>query len=374
MLLSWVLVILLFFLPLLVIPGFRLAFETPKVILAQILIELMFVIWVVKGGFGRLGKLGRIHLTLIGVLVGLSLLHLFLNPSQDYLFGNVFRLQGVILLWFLILLSIIAVAISLKNIPKWIYFISFIGIFLGSILLGQNKAGRFIGTLGEPNALAATTLFILPFVFFASKKWLFRISCLIVAVVVVLISKSGSGLIGLTIISIFILLTEAGKVSLFKASIIGLLMLGLGSLSPFLGFERLNLASAQSPFKFESRLEIWQTAFAAGLKSPIIGHGFGNITQVLNQTAKDLNNNVQYQFIDSSHNLLLDFWVQGGILGLLSILGIIILALTNLIKLEDPVRLLAFLAVLTSLMFNPMSIGVLIGFWWLSGQKTKESI
>lgn len=130
----------------------------------------------------------------------------------------------------------------------------------------------------------------------------------------------------------------------------------------------LFLPFAQNPDWFENRSLIWQTALEAGQASPIIGTGFGNIQNPIHQAALKLGNPVQYQVVDSSHNFLLDFWVQGGLVGVISILFLIGFALAGLKRQNRLVETTALLGMITAMLFNPVSVVNLLAFWWLIGQ------
>ena len=344
---AYLVVFLLFFLPLIVIPAGFSPFETPKVILAEAVIEILLFIKIFRSRKYDLKKFIHPQLIFIGILFILSLDTLFLFHSPGAFFGNVFRLQGQFLFWHLLLFSLMTKTIQLDQIPKFLYQLSLIFLFMGTLILGSYK-GRAFGTLGEPNALSATALFIFPFVWYHSQK-LIKTTSIAATLAVILLSGSRAGLVGLIIEFVFI----------FKKSVaIPAILIVLSLILPFIA----------STGWFENRAEIWQTAFFAGLKSPFIGHGFGNIQSVLRKEAVFLNNNVQYQIVDSSHNFLLDFWVQGGIVGVVSILMLVFLTLQHFIRYQKSLEITAFLGLLTAMMFNPVSVVNLIAFWWLIGQ------
>jgi O-antigen ligase len=119
---------------------------------------------------------------------------------------------------------------------------------------------------------------------------------------------------------------------------------------------------------FENRSEVWSTALSAGLQRPIYGSGFGNIEYTLKEASRLINNNIQYQYVDSSHNFILDFWVQGGLLGTVLILSTIFLTLLGLTRKKDRLLLSSFLGVLTVMGFNPVSVVTLLALWYLIGQ------
>jgi O-antigen ligase len=130
----------------------------------------------------------------------------------------------------------------------------------------------------------------------------------------------------------------------------------------------LGLPFADKTEQMENRSLIWQTALTAGLNSPILGHGFGNIQSPLYQTAKKLNNPTQYLVVDSSHNFILDFWVQGGIVAVITLATLILLSFQGLIKHRRHLEITALLGILAALLFNPLSVVNLLAFWWLIGQ------
>lgn len=349
---------LLFFLFLIVIPVGISPFETPKVILAEIAIDILLLIKIIKSGKFELKHLITPQLIFIGILFLLSLdTQLLFHPTGTF-FGNLFRLQGQFLFLHLLLFSVLSKNININKMPKFLFHFSFICLLLGTILLGVNENRRAFGTLGEPNALAATILFIFPFVWFNSKS-LLRAGSLIVAFIIVLLSGSRAGLIGFLIQTIFIALSW--KTSSEKLSRIIMICTILISLSVGLPF-------IENKGWFENRAEIWQTAFWAGLGSPFIGHGFGNIQTIIHQTAIKLNSNVRFAIVDSSHNFLLDYWIQGGFVGVVSILMLIGLAIHGLIQSKKILELTAFLGVITAMLFNPVSVVNLLAFWWLIGQ------
>lgn len=343
---------LLFFLPLVVIPVGISPFETPKVILAQILIEVVLFIKIIKFKKPHLKNLVTPQTIFIGILFVLSLDTQLLFQPEGAFFGNVFRLQGQFLFWHLLVFSVLSNNIKLDKIPKFMYQLLLLFLLAGTVILGV-KEGRAFGTLGEPNALAATALFIFPFAWFNAKS-LIRGSSLLATLAIILLSGSRAGLIGLIIQLVFIILKSF---SLSKGVIVSLTLMVLSLVFPF----------TEKAGWFENRAEIWQTAFMAGLKSPFIGHGFGNIQYTIHQESVLINNNVQYQIVDSAHNFLLDFWIQGGLVGVVSILILIYLALQHFIQHKRLVEITAFLGLITAMLFNPVSVVNLLAFWWLIG-------
>ncbi len=353
---------LLFFIPLIVIPQFPSAFEIPKVILTEIGIGLL-ILFTINSRTFSLKYLPKNQVVLTLIIMILSIFHMFLNSESLIFFGNPFRLQGTILLWILLSLSLASSQLSLKHIPLFIPLLSFIALFFGTLLLGKNLSGRAVGTLGDPNALAASVVFIWPFLYYLFKSMLkkpiiWQLLLCILTTIIILLSGSRSGIIAFVIQLIFILLLYLKYSSLAKTLVLCIFLLITSYSLPFL----------EGDGWYADRAEIWQTSLVAGFQQPYIGHGFGNIEKVLPAVSKQLNNDVQYQYVDSSHNIFLDWWIQGGAVGLLSLFLLVGNTLYSFIRKENSRNIVLLLGLLTTLSFNPASIASLIAFWWLIGQ------
>lgn len=353
---AFLITILLFVLPLIVIPFGISPFEAPKVILFEIFTGLLIFIQIIHFKKIHLKKYLNPQLVFILILFILSLDDLLLFPNKGAFFGNPYRLQGIFLLWNLLIFSQVTRGIKM-HLVKIIIPLSFFCLFLGTIILGVNQSGRAFGTLGEPNALAATAVFIFPFIFFP-YKWFIKLGSLLTTITIILLSGSRAGLIAFFIQIIFILLHLKFKLSIKVAIIISIILISLSLTLPF----------TQSSSWFENREQVWQTSFKAGLDSLLIGHGFGSVQDTIHKTSVKLNNNVQYQVVDSSHNFLLDYWIQGGAVAVFSILMLIGLSIHGLISHRRFLELTAFLGLITTMLFNPLSVVNLLAFWWLIGQ------
>ena len=346
---------LLFYLYLVVIPIGISPFETPKVILAEILIDILLLVTILRINKLKIKQLIDSQLIFIGILFLLSLdTQLLFQPPQAF-FGNIFRLQGQFLFWHLLIFSLLSKHIQLNKLPSFIFYLSFLCLPLVTLILGVNQNNRAFGSLGEPNALASTALFLFPFIWFKSPSK-FKLFPLILTLIVIVLSGSRAGLIGLGIEVLFILALV--RISIFKAVLTSLILILLTLFLPFIDYQGW----------FENRAEIWHTSYTAGLQSPVIGHGFGNIQNIIHQTATKLDNNTKLQVVDSSHNFLLDYWIQGGLVGLVCILMLIGLSIQGLIRSRKTLELTAFLGVITAMLFNPVSVVTLVAFWWLIGR------
>lgn len=351
---------LLFVLNLVVIPIGISPFETPKVVIAEILIDTLLFLKIIHLKRTSLKHLLSSQTLFLGIIFLLSIDQLFLfHPSFQNILGNPFRLQGLFLLWHLMIFSYISKDIRIVNINKLFYYLSFIFLFLATIILGVNQNNRAFGTLGEPNALSATALFIFPFVYLKSK-WQTRAVFILFAFLIILLSGSRAGLIGFIVELLFIALISFVRTSFSKATFISLALILFTLFLPFI----------EGGSWFENRGTIWQTAINAGFDSPFLGRGFGNIQNSIHNSAVMLNNPVQYQVVDSAHNFILDYWIQGGIVGVISIVILIFLSLQGFIRHKKVLETMSFLGLITAMLFNPVSVVNLLAFWWLIGQGT----
>lgn len=263
-----IIVFLIFFLPLVVIPITSSPFEAPKVILAEILIEVMLFIFILRSASRRREVTFKIEYFLLKSITGkwwpflglftLSLIHLILLRTPISFFGNAFRLQGVFLLWHLLVFSIISGNIKLDQIPKFVYPLSLLGLFLGTFVLGGNEAQRAVGTLGEPNALAATAIFIWPFAFLSfwgSASWrrlqkLLPITAPTIALVIIFLSGSRSGLLAFVIQLFFLLFTKMTNLTIAKSVILCLILIAFNLILP--------LIEGGGWFENRSEVYLWQ--------------------------------------------------------------------------------------------------------------------
>lgn len=229
-----------------------------------------------------------------------------------------------------------------------------------SFLIEPDINGRTISTLGEANALASSAVFFWPLAFFINLKGRLqdkglKIGVLLITAIIILFSGSYSGILAFILQVIFLVFTK--WIGFKKAIILVFLLTSLSLALPFI----------KGGGWYENRSEIWRTAFFAG-RQKSLGWGFGNIEQALYQTSLKLDNNIKFQAVDSSHNFLLDFWVQGGVIGLGSIISLIFLSLKGLIKQFKVAEITILLGLSCVLLFNPASVATLVAFWFILGQ------
>jgi len=353
----YIIIFLLFALPLVFHPLGNLAYEQPKVFVAQIAIELLVVFAIYK--FELFKNFSKHLLYIVGGFLLLSLTS-FLTPIDDSFFGNIFRLQGVFLFWHLLVFALLSSKIDFK-VNRYIPHLSLIVLMVSALVMESNHAGRAVGTLGEPNALAAAAIFVFPFAFMSGtrKNLVILERTLVIGLTlgILYLSESHSGIIAFGIEILYFLMLYSKRISKQSALIVCCLVITLSLVLPFIEEKRV----------YEDRAEIWYTSLVAGLKNPFFGNGFGTTEEAIHQASINLYNFVRLQKVDSAHNFLLDYWIQGGILGVGLMLLLLYDTFRNLVRKSDIQIVMAFLGIVTVMLFNPVSVVTLIAFWWLVG-------
>ena len=369
---TFLLTFLLFYLPLLVVPiGFS-YFEIPKVFAAEAAIILIFVYLLFKGNLGTVLTKNRLLYPVMGIFV-LSILDLIFFRTSFSLFGNSFRLQGIFLLWNLLIFALVSAVLNFKKISPVFYFLPLAGLLISIFLVGVDGRGQYVGSLGEASSLAATAVFIWPFAFLKLKQKSLKILSILLAAIIILLSGQRAGLVAFGVQLIILFAPILLKWKLKTAAIVGLVLVSFSLVAPFF----------DPPGWYENRAEIWKTALTSpydqihdnkfSVVALLIGRGFGNVELVLPKLSTGLDNNVRFQYVDSAHNIFLDWWIEGGILGV-GILGFLVFsAIKRFIKENNELLILAFMGLFVLLLFNPLSVVNLLQFWWLIGRGFSKS-
>lgn len=349
---------LLFLLPFVIAPFGVTEFEVPKVIFAEACIIFLFLLSLISKNNSF--RVTSMQLYLYGAIFFITLLDLVFLRSPLSFFGNAFRMQGIFLLWLLMLFSLVSQSYTFKRVPWYVFGILLLSETVAIFFLPLNASQRFVGTLGEPNALAAFVIFLWPFAYFGIQggtrtKRIALVLLLLLVAVILFLTDSKSAMVALLIQLSAIILAKK-KMSAKKIVLICLALYLLSYLLPFFSHNT-----------YENRVEVWRSALYVGFTHPQ-GVGFGNTEFALHNSAKLQGLPIQYYYVDSAHNIFLDWWVQGGIIGFLILFALVYLTSKKFVKMENFRELVLFLGMLIVLSFNPASIIGLLGFWWLIGQ------
>lgn len=334
--------LLLYALAFVVLPFGTSWYEIPKVTVTLILIAIQSILFFWHGRPWR-----RIYIVYL-ILFSLTLLSLFWQWTPQTFFGNPYRLQGILTLWGLLLWSLVATRLpKTKSTPKFALGALFLTLLIA--LVGRlDPAGRAVGSIGEANSLGAFSLFLFP------QTGMFL--SLLPTAIILFVSGSRSAAIGF--LAGALIWVGSHRRRLPHYTVIATVILITSLALPFFDLSRT----------FDSRAIIWRTALAAGSEKPLFGWGVGNIEVGLRSAAEHQQTSLRYQYVDSSHNVLLDWWVQGGLVGLGSFLTFLILSIRGLIRRKDMATLASLYGMLAVMLFNPVSIAILVPFWWCVGR------
>lgn len=342
---------LLFFLPLVFLPTATVSAEIPKVFLFESATGVLLSLTFLKRKFIPT-KLGPSTFPYL-VLISLALTQLIIG--RGVLFGDTHRLQGLLLTLSLLVFSLLSSKTSIVLDKPLLISIPLVLLSLSAFYFVNPENGRAIGTLGEPNALAACLNFFWPFLILSPKlSRRVKVSLFTLTAVTIIQTGSRSGVVSLLLEIIFLGLIRIGVPHLRTLVISFVIM-----------FSSYTLPLFDQRSVFENRVDIWKSAILAGAQASIIGNGFGNIITPIRQAATTFSSPIRFQTIDSAHNLWLDWWIQGGLLGLASFVWLIAASVRHQFQEKNILTLALTLGLLTSLSFNPGSVVNLIHLWWI---------
>ncbi len=345
-------------------------YETPKILAAQVGIITLGVLLLFRFFLEKPLAPSKMYLILGGSLFLLLLVQYFLLDGRElFLWGNVFRFQGAFLLVLLLAFGLMGTVVVVNRFYGYLALVALIVSGFVALYFPRNGVGRMAGLLGEPNMLAETYVFLWPWLLIMQFKTI-RIKMLVsglgmlLAFCLIYLTGSRSGLLAIGLQSLILVSYWVKKRVVGVAVVISLVIMLTASVLPFLEKDRI----------WENRGEIWYTALQAGMESPIIGHGFGQVELALANTAWRIENTLRYQYVDSSHNIFMDWWVQGGLWGISILLAFLGLALWRLIRIADILNVLLLTGMLGVLFFNPGSMIALVHLWWVIGRGVSSQV
>ncbi|MDD5431144.1 MAG: O-antigen ligase family protein [Candidatus Pacebacteria bacterium] len=376
------------FLPLLIVANMVFPYIGGKAFAFRLIVEISFAIWVWLAIFY---KEYRPKLTPLLIAVGLFIFIVVLatifgiDPAKSF-WSNFERMEGTVT--YLHLAAYFLVLSSIFNKSEWnVFFNLFIAgglienfyVFLqkiGTIASLQGGSNRMDGTIGNPAYLAAYLIFVLFFCLWGmweSKqkllKYLYSAAALWTLVTIYFTATRGAtiGLLGgLVIFGILYLVLKKSQTSAEKIAkkTVLFVLAGLFAVAAIIWLFRAQPVIKNNPVLgrltnislservVAGRFAILKVSWEGFKERPILGWGPENYLAVF---SKHYRSELWWQepWFDRTHNIVLEWLINAGILGLLSYLGIFAAAfyllwkskIKNYLTLETAILISVLLAV-----------------------------
>lgn len=271
-------------------------------------------------------------------------------PFEQEIFGRTGRGLGFIT-YFSLIIILIYVSITIKsiNITRILQglMISCLGSSVYSILQyygfdffdWASRTNGIIGTLGNPNFQSSfiAIAFIPALVYIWSKQYRKIYLPILVSIFIftLYITESTQGYIALTSSAASIILLYVWyKKSKIMFSISMFITISAGLISVAGMLNRGPLAYYLYKTSVRSRGEMWQTSIAVVKDNPYFGVGLDSLGDYSLKYQSEKTANGIAEYIDNSHNFILQFATTGGILLSVLYLGIILVSLYSFIKIQ----------------------------------------
>ena len=370
------------FLTLYVANDYFFPFITGKNFAFRIIVEVVFAAWTILCLLDAKyrPKFSWVLVALSTLLIVMFFANLFGQHPESSFWSNFERMDGYVTLVHLFLYTIVLASVMTdKKSWNWYLHATLLAAFITALygvaqyagMVGTLEGRRIESLLGNPAYLAIYMffhVFIAFWMFVESRVTLHRVIYLLLAVLftyaLVYSATRGTVLgfgIGVGVMVTYIMLFGA-KYREFRKYAIGvfiLLALGVGLLTfgkntAFVQGDNTlaRIANINLTEDLKVRGTIWKMAWEGVKERPILGWGQGNFNYVFNQKFDPFIYN-QEQWFDRAHNIIFDWLVAGGFLGLIAYLGIFI-ACVYYLFLEPLLRK-------DNETFNVLERGVLLG-------------
>jgi O-antigen ligase len=278
------------------------------------IVDVLMMIWV------ALGALALINSARFGI-ASTEFRTLFLQPAMFYLILRTIHLDqaGVIRL-------LIAIVVSA-------FIVSLVGIYMffdGTVIEAEAGARRLVSVYGSPNNVGLLLGRVLPFlvaagIFLRGKLRLAASAVLIVCGIALLLTQSaGAIFIGVPgSIIIVITLSLRRKALIPIASLVAISAIGLMVALQMPRFDRLTDFTQGTNFY---RLRVWESGLQMVEDNPIIGIG---LDQFLYDYRGEyiLPDAWEEPELSHPHNIVLDFWLRLGVLGVAWLITFIVVVM-----------------------------------------------
>ena len=355
-----------FLVPFIVFSDLFFPFITGKGFFFRIVIEIGFAAWLLLSlrDVSARPRKSMLLWAFAAFMVVIGLADIFgMNPWKSF-WSNFERMEGYITLLHLFMYFIVASSVlSTEKMWKWFLEASVVSSFImtmyaflqlsGKILINQGGV-RVDGKLGNATYLAIFLLFNIFFAFILMikdkviwKRIVLSIITILNIIVLYYTATRGSilGLIGgvfLAALLIALFDRKERQLRIIAGSVIGVVVLVIVGFALAKDTKFVTSSPVLSRFtsmswnnnKTQARAYIWPMAIDGWKESPktmIIGVGQENFNYIFNK-GYDPRMYAQEQWFDHTHNIVLDWLVAGGALGLLSYLSLFFAAIYLLWK------------------------------------------
>jgi len=380
--------------PLAIYPRFLYPLTTPKIMVFQILVEIIFFLWLADI---FLNRSWRPRLTPLSAAVFISILVLSVssffgaNLSKS-LWDLIDRGTGLVLLWHLLALFLIIKSLKGRDVVSLKWFAE-LNVATGGVISIIALIQRFGGWPASLLASASPSVAFAPFanspflaaylmLIFFLGSWLITetkrgasrwaiILTVILNLVVLFLTGNRSAIIGLVTGLIVLTLYSLFKKEFIYSIIAGIVIISLGSVTAvFLKTQNnpiwLNVpgisrfASHSTYLNLTHRTFAWEIAWKAFKEKPVLGWGWGNFDVAFWQYHDPEQQEARINYFywsgyNKPFNVPLEYLVSGGIFGLLSYLAIFVTAFYNLIKIRNPAAPL-LISIFTAYFVNNLAI------------------
>lgn len=339
------------FIPLIVSDSLFFPFITGKNFTFRILVEIAFTAWILLALYDRAYRprfswIVASFTVLLGVM---ALADAFGEFPLKSFWSNFERMEGYVTLVHVYLLLLVAGSVFKEK--AWLWFFnttlfaaSILSLYAFAQLSGTakiNQGGwRVDGTLGNAAYMAVYMLFhtfIALYLALKSKNLYGKLGygALMVLFAYLLVQTATRGTIlglvgGLALMSLYIALfaKQSGKIRTYATSgvvVVTLLVLGFMAIKDTTFVQEnpiLKRVAAISLEEGATRFQIWGLAWEGVQERPLLGWGQGNFNYVFNKYySPELYD--QEPWFDRVHNIVMDWLVAGGVLGLLAYLAVL---------------------------------------------------
>lgn len=259
-------------------------------------------------------------------------------------FDFIFLIYLMNILFFLVFLLEVN---SMKRL-KTIILIITISTFLYSVFgltKGSFSSGRFIiyGEMFDPNDIAYVLLSLFPLCFFyivhkeGLLKRLLAIISIGASIILILLTGSRAGIIGLITIFLLLLFTKLEKVRwLYKIAFLIALFILYFLYEDKINIERyMTITDIESDYNItdeSGRAQIWKRAYQLITENPLTGVGTNCFPMALGYLREDLFLIPQWQ---AAHNSYIQIITETGLIGFILFLSIIISSIKNFLRVKN---------------------------------------